>query len=194
MNLQTTSTAALSSGTQLSRDVARALQKELEAGERIRWTAQPIPGRAPVASVSAVVFAIPWTAFAVFWTISAAQSSLLFALWGIPFIGVGISMLASPFVAYRNARHTVFVVTDRRVVTIEAKMRATSVRSFAPEYIKHLERRERPDGSGDLVLAKRMENDSDGNPREIEETLVALPNVREAEHCVRALIAASTPT
>lgn len=61
------------------------------------------------------------------------------------------------------------------------------VRSFAPDAIAHIERREQPDGSGDLVLLKRWELDSDGNRREVEDALLAVPDVREAERCVRRL-------
>lgn len=48
------------------------VEAEIELGERIAWLEQPIPRAMARTAWPIVLFAIPWTAFAIFWTVSAA--------------------------------------------------------------------------------------------------------------------------
>ena len=86
-----------------------ALERELEAGERVRWKGRGMLQEA-LTRFALYLFAIPWTAFALFWTAMAWSAtgamdenagflSYAFPLFGLPFIAVGIFMLATPFLA-----------------------------------------------------------------------------------------------
>jgi hypothetical protein len=181
--------------SELPRDAAMALpdelravlRRELEAHERIEWLDQPSAVQRARGTIGAVLFGIPWTAFSLFWMVGAAQGSLAFALFGVPFVAIGLGMLASPVMAARAARSSAYVVTNRRVILIEASGRSFSIKSLGPDRLDRLERRERADGSGDLVLASRSERDSDGDRRTVEDAISAVPDVRAAEHHVRRL-------
>ena len=139
-----------------------ALANELQRGERVIWQGKAI-GRLTATSFSIWLFAIPWTAFALFWTGMAGLFTLfsgngsggafdwIFPLFGLPFILVGIGMLATPFLGPRKAARTMFAITDQRVMRIYAG-RQLSVQSLPLAEIGAMERTEMRDGSGSLKI------------------------------------------
>ena len=60
-----------------------------------------------------------------------------------------------------RASHTLYLVTNRRVVILEGG-RPLRVRSLAPAQLTNLVRRQRPDGSGDLILTREPGTLSEG--------------------------------
>jgi hypothetical protein len=170
------------------------LERELHPGERIRWSGTPVPRWFTPAALAPFLFAIPWTAFAIFWTCGAAGFKVpdfkdgadLFPLFGLPFILVGLGMLSAPLWVRRKAKGTVYAITDRRAIAIEGGW-STTIRSFLPDKLGAVFRRERRDGSGDVLISRRAWRDSDGdaqsddlgffsvaNPKEIEAMLLEL--------------------
>lgn len=95
----------------IPRDLQSRIDLELESGERIQWMDMPIPRYFTPVSTKHFIFAIPWTAFALFWTYAAAGFEMpnlqttedLFCLFGLPFILVGIALFGSPLWVYRQA-------------------------------------------------------------------------------------------
>ena len=83
-----------------------ALERELEPGERILWSGKQL-ARLNLAGFAIWLFAVPWTAFALFWMAMAATGvretegagalAWAFPLFGLPFVAAGIAMLAAPF-------------------------------------------------------------------------------------------------
>ncbi len=138
-------------------------QNELQPGESLRWSGQPDATRLAIKSLPAFLFAIPWTAFAVFWVWGAAGGRMpdlthwewknIFPLWGVPFILIGLRMLTSPLWEYLRASRIVYGVTDRRAFILQAG-RSKSVKSFAASELANLERKEKADGSGDLLFGR----------------------------------------
>ena len=63
------------------------------------------------------------------------------------------------------------------------------MRTFEPDRLGHLQRRERPDGSGDLIFETQHWRDSDGDRRTREVGFIAVPEVKLVEQMVRALAA-----
>ncbi|MBC8140345.1 MAG: hypothetical protein H7Y38_02760, partial [Armatimonadetes bacterium] len=51
----------------LPRELDAALESAREPGEQLLWTGRPAPWRTVRGEWAAFVFAIPWTAFALFW-------------------------------------------------------------------------------------------------------------------------------
>lgn len=189
----------------LSRTLQHELERELAPGERVAWSGQPIPARYSRGTLPIVLFGIPWTAFAVFWTAMAfvgtrslkgddAMSTgfrWFFPLWGLPFIAIGVGMLSSPWWLKRRAGRVLYAVTDRRAILFEPAWRgARKVRSFAPAALQTLERTEHPDGSGDLIFARQAWRDSDGDRRTSQVGFTGVPRVREVEEVIRKLAAA----
>jgi hypothetical protein len=179
----------------LPQSLRALVEAELEPGEGLRWVEQPLSARAARMALPAVLFAIPWTGFALFWIWAAARGSAhtsgpfqLFPLFGVPFVGVGLGMFSSPFWAARAARRTVYVVTDRRALVIrEGGRGGESVRSFAPEKLADLRREQLPDGSGNLVFGEDLDLGPRGRRIATSYGFMAVPDVRAAEEYVRAL-------
>jgi hypothetical protein len=111
---------------QLSEDIRR----ELSAGEQFHWWGRPRQG---VILRSADVFLIPfsslWCGFAIFWEISVLRmpdSPRFFALWGIPFVVVGVYFVVGRFlVEARERSRTFYAVTSERVLIVAGLFRPT---------------------------------------------------------------------
>jgi len=173
-----------------------ALSGELQRGERVLWQSRA-NGRFRPALLGIWLFAIPWTAFAVFWTLMAgglqAISSegwgwfgWLFPLFGVPFILIGIGMLSVPFAAPRKAKKTLFAVTDQRVIKLY-KGRSLKVESVPGTRVGPTERTENTDGSGTIKIAVAIGTDSDGARNTEYFVLGEVPNIRMAESRLREL-------
>jgi hypothetical protein len=159
-------------------------QAQLEPGERLLWHGKPDPRRGLLAMIPIVLFAIPWTGFAVFWT--AAASGLLFedsrpgwislfALFGVPFILVGLGMLTSPYWSYKKAQRTVYALTSRRAMIITGRS-TKKVESYTGNDIGIVARTERPNGTGDVLFAT-----IEGKKSSQKVGFIGIPDVRRVE-------------
>jgi hypothetical protein len=184
--------------TRLPQQLRSLVESELQSGERITWMEQPIAGRMARMTLPIVLFGIPWTAFALFWTAGAAWGTSkmesgpglfsAFPLFGLPFILIGFGMLSSPYWARRKARRSAYVLTDRRAILFTAGWRGSvMVRSFEPERLTDLRRKQQTDGSGDLVFAQDIRRDSDGDRPSTDVGFLAIREVKVVEELVRAL-------
>ena len=174
-----------------------ALHRELRHGERVIWEGMQL-SRIEWKSFAIYLFAIPWTAFAIFWTFMAAQGAssmggegpgLLawaFPLFGTPFIAAGLGMMAFPFLPLFQRGRVLFAVTDQRVLRIGLG-RSLSVKSVPARRIGPVERQESPDGTGILSLAVRVGFDSDGDKRVEHFPFGRVANVMEANRAIEAL-------
>jgi len=187
---------------QLPPELAALVGAELEAGERIAWVGQPDPRRFAWASVFAVLFAIPWTAFAIFWMCGAAGFKMptfqhgwdLFPLFGLPFVLVGFGMLSTPYWLRRKAQRTVYVITDRRAVILDGGWwRSITVRSFSPDRLKDLRRVQRPDGSGDLLFERTWRTDSEGSRQFTDHGFLGVRDVKMVERLIKQLTQSAGP-
>ncbi len=165
-------------------EAQQTAQAQLEAGERLLWYGRPDPKRQLLGSLVVLLFGIPWTAFALFWT--AAASGLvwgemgfgwhsLFALWGVPFVLVGFGMLGSPYWLYRKAQRTVYAITNRRALIISGT-RTREIQSYTARDIGIIERSERANGKGDVMFATAASNK---NPQRVGFT--GIPDARRVE-------------
>ena len=161
----------------LAPDDRAVLTAALTPGERIRWAARPRPS-GMLGSFGIYVFAIPWTAFSLFWesmallpffasdeTTPAVMKygfGIVFPLFGIPFVLIGFGMLAAPFWAMARAGRTIHAVTDRRLVTI-VRGKSTEVKSAFLDRIGPVERKSRADGRGTIRVQTHSRVDSDGD-------------------------------
>jgi hypothetical protein len=151
----------------------QALEHELRADETVQWHGWQL-GRVELRSFGIYVFAIPWTAFALMWTALAGGAVFqmedsgagwlgwAFPLFGLPFIVVGLGMLAMPFAPVLQRGRVLFVVTGQRVLKL-ALGRELVVTTVPADRIGLIERREQSDGTGSLKLAIKIGKDSDGD-------------------------------
>lgn len=177
----------------------QALVRKEVAGELIRWVGMSPAGRMFLYSTPVWLMGIPWLAFSLFWeaTVIGGLFGLkgaprgmpsgmgwVMALFGLPFIAIGIGMVLAPFWAARKARHTAYVLTDKRLLTITAG-RSTTVRSVDPRRIVAVEYTKRTDGSGNIDLTLGFARDSDGDTVTKSERLWAVPDVVRLETMLR---------
>ncbi len=171
------------------------VEAELNHREKITWIGTPIPKRFAVASIPIVLFGIPWTAFALFWMVGASGFQIpdfkdgfdLFPLFGIPFVLIGFGMLSSPFWMMLKAKKTVYVITTARAITFDGGF-STTIRSFSPDRLTDLQRKQRSDGSGDLIFERKRSYGRSGNRRTTDHGFLAIPDVKTVENLVRQLV------
>ena len=110
------------------------LARTLERGERLLWWGMPSQGVLFRKNDRMLIpFSIMWTGFAVFWETSVVTSDgpVLFKLWGIPFVLIGMYILLGRFIhdAWRR-RQIVYAVTSKRVlIATPSKMQSIELSS-----------------------------------------------------------------
>lgn len=170
------------------------IERELERDEKIVWSALPKPRYFSGPAAGAFLFGIPWTAFSVFWVAGAAgfkipqfnQAQDLFPLFGIPFILVGIGMLSAPLWAYQSQLSTVYLITNRRAITIDGG-RTSTIRSYLPENLTDIFRREHKDGTGDVIITRTAWKDSDGDKQIQDLGFLRIPNAKSVETLLKSM-------
>ena len=182
--------------------VDAALRRELTAGERILWSAQPRATHMK-RGFGIWLFAIPWTVFSLGWeaasilpwfasskTPEAIQWTfgIVFPLFGLPFVAIGFWMLWQPIRAMRLAGQTIYALTERRLIRVVTGPKSEFA-SVMLSQIGPMQRREARDGVGDLAIQTHSRVDSDGD-RVTEKFLVTgVPDVARLER----LIVENTP-
>lgn len=181
------------------------IQSELDRGEKLVWTGQPIPRRFTRQSLPIVLFGIPWTAFSVFWMAGASGMlfgvggnkaagldvfHVVFPLFGLPFVIIGLAMLSSPFWIRRKALGTLYALTDQRAILWEAGwFGAVEVRSYRPRDLTKMHRLEFANGDGDLVFEEVITFGSNSNGSRTTNTqrhgFLGVSNVREVEQLLK---------
>ncbi|NOQ35400.1 MAG: hypothetical protein GQ569_05830 [Methylococcaceae bacterium] len=163
------------------------IQNELNHREVMKWSGRPKPRAFAASSLIIFLFAIPWTAFSIFWIFAASGFQVpdfdegfdFFPLFGLPFLFIGIGMLLSPIFMYSKAKKTVYVITNQRAFQLYCGKRK-KVKSYAPEEIGHIERIEEQDGSGNLYFATEQYATKRGT-REVKVGFLGISDVKMAE-------------
>lgn len=183
-------------------DLHGEIEPELEDGEKLLWAGRPDPKRMLIPALAGFGFGVVWTAFIVnfifMWHSGPkdihgpgglfGMQGALANLFFVPFLVIGAAMLLSPLWIYRKARRTAYGVTGRRVLIIQSG-RWRKVQTFGAAEISNIERKERPDGSGDLTFANRSYRDSDGHAQTQPVQFVGIPEVRSVERLLRDVFA-----
>jgi hypothetical protein len=181
------------------------------AGEQLIWAARPDRRIYALMSFGIWFIAVPWTAFALFWlafplsalyevyagvNIGAPKGTPLgivwvFAIFGIPFVLMGIGMMLIPVATLRKSWRTLYVLTNERLAVLEGG-RTVEVTTIKPTDITGLLRKEGPDGRGTLIIEMGYEKDSDGDRVRKKAELGVIDGVRQVEAMVSALKAKAT--
>jgi hypothetical protein len=173
-----------------------ALERELQPGENPVWHGWQL-ARIDPRHFLIYAFAVPWTAFALMWTVLAAGAvgasgfglvGIAFPLFGLPFIAIGGWMLSRPFVPLWERGRVLYVVTDRRVIKL-ALGRALVVKTVPADRLGLAERREAPDGTGTLSLAVRIGRDSDGDKQTESFEIGPVPDIIGASAAIDRIAA-----
>ena len=167
--------------------------QQMDSGERLLWSGAPSPAAAAMTALPASLFGIPFAAFACFWIWGAWSATsrgishgpwALFPLFGVPFVLVGVGIVAMPLWAYLGAQKTVYAVTDRRALIIGAGP-MKGVQSFTRADIGDVSRVESANGSGSVFFATRLVTTRSGIANGGRIGFVGIPDVRQVEQLIR---------
>jgi hypothetical protein len=175
------------------------LRRELRAGEQLLWAGQPHPWTSGRRGFVVYLFAVPWTAFALFWEAMALAgwmsergpqstiewgAGIAMPLFGLPFIAIGIAMLSAPWWMAAAARRTIFGVTDQRAIALTL-WRRLKVRSVDGRAMGPISRVETRSGLGSLSIETGSHRDSDGDRVTDKFELDAIEDVAKVEELLR---------
>jgi hypothetical protein len=183
-------------------DAQLRAQSELQSGESLYWTGTADPRRLALTALPASIFGIPFAGFALFWISQAYHASSamsksshnaftsgfqVFPLFGLPFLLIGLGVILAPLWAFLKGGNTVYAVTNQRVMVIAGSSNR-SVKSLTPADIRSVDHRERPDGSGDIVITTNAFTRSNNNlASPVNVALCGIPNVKQVVQQVMQL-------
>lgn len=131
------------------------IRRELSSGEQVLWWGQPKRGFVLRASDAFVIpFALLWTAFSGSWLFAVVSSDApwTMALFGVPFLGLGLYMLVGRFwVEAKQRARTFYAVTSQRVVIVSGLL-TRSVKSLSLKTLSELTLREDSEGGGTITF------------------------------------------
>lgn len=182
----------------LDPELNNLVKGELESGEQVRWVGRPRVLPFVRRLFLSSVFAIPFTAMALLLLLAAANAEggqfwpLL--LFGLLVLAPGLYHLSLPLWTIRKAHRTLYVVTDRRAIVFTGTF-SRMVLSFGPEEFTQLLRKEKPDGSGNILFLDPRTTPGDGSRRtsSIDSALYGIENVKEVEGLLKDIAARAAP-
>lgn len=131
----------------------REIEQYLEAGEHIIWTGQPKQGLIFSAfDIWMVIFGIVWTSGVISWIYAALDAAIWFAMFGLPFLLVGLYLMFGKFFFDARTRATaIYAITNRRVIITYKQF---GKKFFSHEYgkIREIALRENADRSGTIYF------------------------------------------
>ena len=134
------------------------LQEYLDSNEKLIWTGQPKKGIVfRRFDIFLIPFSLLWCGFAIFWFVSVLSSGapVFFALFGVPFVLVGLFFVFGRFIIDAKQReNTLYGLTDNRVIIKSGIFRKT-VKSLNIKTMSDLEYDEKSDGSGTINIGPK---------------------------------------
>lgn len=134
----------------------QTLRAQLASKEKLLWTVQPRRGlRLRPTDALFIRFSLLWCGLAIYWEVSVLKEGApaFFALWGIPFVGVGIYVVLGRFFVDAASRaRTYYALTDERVIIIISGLVNRQTKSLPLRTLSDVTLTERADGSGTITL------------------------------------------
>ena len=162
----------------------------------------PDPKSAMPGAILLMLFALGWMAIVLPWEGIALSAFLtaffsgepakgssilavVFPLFGLPFVAVGIYLLRQPFSILKRVRTSVYAITSERVLLASAAETVT----IQPERILSWRRSSGWFTGESLILSLGFTRDSDGGKVEDTQRLDGIRNAAAAEEAMRKLAA-----
>ena len=136
-------------------ELEQVARSQLARNEKLLWSGQPRGGvRLRASDALFIPFSLMWGGFAFFWEATVLRQGApgFMALWGIPFVLVGIHVILGRFFvdAWMRSR-TYYALTDQRAIIISGLF-SQQVKSLPLRTMSDITLKERADGSGSIVL------------------------------------------
>ena len=109
------------------------------------------------------------------------MSSYVFTLFGLPFLLIGIHGLNSPVRLKKEAKNTAYIITNQRAFSVSGR-KTVICKSYYPKQLEHIETKQNPDGSGDIIMGNVFNGEST-----IGVGFLKIDNVKMVENLLRNL-------
>jgi len=181
-----------------TRELQDWLDRELEPGEQVIWQGRPIVRFFSLGNLLIYLLVTPWLIGAIvlmagallgwfgFNGNDATTGKLVLFLVVLPFVVMAAALLWGPYIGYLEKCNRGYVITDRRAIFIQI-VRKSTVRSYTPDMLRETFRRERKNGSGDVIFTTRGYKDSEGEAWTEETGFFNVPHARAVEALVKGL-------
>lgn len=138
------------------------VERHLAGDEHIEWVGKPDPTkRLTPADRYLIPFSLLWGGFSLFWVVGAAASGGFFAVFGLPFLALGLYFIFGRFIYKADRkRRTVYAVTNRRVLEIVDGRKGESVAAVYLRSIPNVSTSAVSNGEGSVEfgISSRMES------------------------------------
>lgn len=117
----------MAGGTSLANEASSIITQRLDAGEKLIWSGQPRRGfLLHKSDIILIPFSLMFGGFAIFWEFGVLSipnneraTRLLFALFGVPFVLIGLYAMVGRFIVDAVQRENTFYgITDRRILIV----------------------------------------------------------------------------
>jgi hypothetical protein len=140
---------------QLPESPEQVLSSQLGPKEKLLWYGRPRQGifLSPK-DAYLIPFSLMWGGFAIFWEYGVVNSNapLFFELWGIPFVLIGLYLIAGRFfVDAKRRSKTYYGLTNERVVIVSGNV-SSNVKSLQLRTLSDVSLAERADGNGTITF------------------------------------------
>ena len=136
-------------------ELEQITRSQLARNEKLLWSGQPRGGiKLRAADALMIPFSLMWGGFAIFWEMSVLKQGApgFFALWGIPFVLVGLYLIVGRlFVDAWQRSRTHYALTNERAIIVSGLL-GQKVKSLPLRTMSDITLTERPDGSGSIAL------------------------------------------
>ena len=173
--------------------IRKALEENLQPNEEIRWLGSPAMKVLTRQDLPPIIFGLFWTILSTMLTLFGTSradwlvSDPVLRPQGIPIILIGMALLATPLWRIRRERHTAYAITNLRAAIFEGVMRPAAS-SFWPEHLKDVGHSTNTDGTGNILIGKRVSGtDEDGHRRYTHMGFFRLHECRMPLGLIRAL-------
>jgi len=131
----------------------QVIASQLGSGERILWSGRPHQGLMLRPSDAYLIpFSLLWCGFVIIWeaNVVGGKAPVFFALWGIPFVLVGLYFVFGRFLAdARQRAKTFYALTNQRVIIVSGVF-SRQVKSLNLRTLSDMSLSERSNGSGTI--------------------------------------------
>lgn len=144
-------------------EARETIQRELDSGEKLLWFGMPKQGILLRGSdIFMIPFSLLWGGFAIFWEImalaipdeKAGPVAIVFPLFGIPFVLVGLYMIFGRFIYDSKKRSkTIYGLTDQRAIIVSGIF-SRGVKSLNLKSISDVSLSEKSDKSGTITFGQ----------------------------------------
>lgn len=138
--------------------VSDKIQEHLNHHEKLLWAGKPRGGILfRMSDWFTIPFSLLWCGFAIFWFVTALTSGapFFFALFGIPFVIIGLVFVFGRFIIDAKQReNTIYGITGERLLIVTG-LRTKAVKAIPLHQLFDINYTVKPDGSGTINFFDR---------------------------------------